>query len=75
MNMMVKPPAVDLLVVELREQIAELRTRLAIAQEDLIEMARDAGQAQGEIDTLKVHLDDLRRDRDAWREQAERRAG
>lgn len=75
MNMMVKPPPSDLLVLELREQIAELRTRLAIGEEDLMEMARDAGQAQGEIETLRAQMDELKADRDAWREQAERLAG
>lgn len=75
MNMMVKLPASDLLVLELRDQIAELRSRLAIGQEDLMELARDAGQAQGEIETLRAQMDELRVDRDAWREQAERLAG
>lgn len=73
--MMVKPPPSDLLVRELREQIAELRTRLAIGEEDLMGMARDAGRAQGEIETLRGQMDELRADRDAWREQAERLAG
>ena len=41
------------------ETLAELRTRLALADERLTE--------------LKTMLEDMRRDRDAWREQAQRR--
>ena len=42
------------------ETVAELRSRLALAEERLIE--------------LKAMLEDMRRDRDAWREQAQTRA-
>jgi chromosome segregation ATPase len=62
--------AANLLVVELRSQLAELRERLAIAQEDLIEMARDAGGAQAEIVALQARVADAEADRDAWRAQA-----
>ena len=62
--------AANLLVVELRSQIAELRERLAIAQEDLIEMARDAGTMQGAIAALNAQVLDLQAERDAWRAQA-----
>ena len=41
------------------ETVAELRTRLALAEERLSE--------------LKAMLEDIRRDRDAWREQAQTR--
>ena len=41
------------------ETVAELRTRLTLAEERLSE--------------LKAMLEDLRRDRDAWREQAQTR--
>jgi hypothetical protein len=41
------------------ETTAELRTRLALAEERLTE--------------LKAMLEDMRRDRDAWREQAQTR--
>ena len=41
------------------ETVAELRTRLALAEERLTE--------------LKTMLEDMRRDRDAWREQAQTR--
>jgi len=41
------------------ETVAELRTRLALAEERLTE--------------LKAMLEDMRRDRDAWREQAQTR--
>ncbi|WP_336490924.1 hypothetical protein [Methylobacterium nigriterrae] len=62
--------AANLLVVELRSQIAELRERLAIAQEDLIEMARDAGVMQGAIAALNTQVLDLQAERDAWQAQA-----
>jgi hypothetical protein len=42
-----------------RETMAELRTRLALAEERLSE--------------LRAMLEDMRRDRDAWREQAQTR--
>jgi hypothetical protein len=41
------------------EPVAELRTRLALAEERLTD--------------LKAMLEDMRRDRDAWREQAQTR--
>jgi hypothetical protein len=41
------------------ETVAELRTRLTLAEERLTE--------------LKATLEDMRRDRDAWREQAQTR--
>jgi hypothetical protein len=41
------------------ETVAELRTRLALAEERLSE--------------LKAMLEDMRRDRDAWRDQAQTR--
>ena len=41
------------------ETVAELRTRLTVAEERLSE--------------LKAMLEDIRRDRDAWREQAQTR--
>ena len=41
------------------ETVAELRTRVALAEERLTE--------------LKATLEDMRRDRDAWREQAQMR--
>ena len=41
------------------EMVAELRTRLTLAEERLSE--------------LKAMLEDMRRDRDAWREQAQTR--
>jgi len=41
------------------ETVAELRTRLALAEERLTE--------------LKAMLEEMRRDRDAWREQAQTR--
>jgi hypothetical protein len=41
------------------ETVAELRTRLALAEERLTD--------------LKAMLGDMRRDRDAWREQAQTR--
>ena len=41
------------------ETVAELRTRVALAEERLTE--------------LKATLEDMRRDRDAWREQAQTR--
>src|SRR5262249_13720801 len=41
------------------ETVAELRTRLTLAEERLTE--------------LKATLEDIRRDRDAWREQAQTR--
>src|SRR4051794_39474845 len=62
--------AANLLVVELRSQVAELRERLAIAQEDLIEMARDAGVTQGVLAAMAAQVGELEADRDAWRAHA-----
>ncbi|WP_128564301.1 hypothetical protein [Methylobacterium crusticola] len=62
----------SVLELELRNQLADLRERLAVAQEDLISMAHDAGAIDGEIMSLKAQMSEARADRDAWREQAER---
>ncbi|WP_336488835.1 hypothetical protein [Methylobacterium nigriterrae] len=62
----------DELVLELREQISQLQKRLAVAQDDLVAAAHEAGAAYGQIERLKAKLIALTADRDAWREQAER---
>jgi hypothetical protein len=64
--------AASLLILELRDRVIELQAQLAITQEDLIEMARDAGVAQAEINSLCAQVADLRADRDAWRALAKR---
>ena len=66
------PDASDAVVSALREQIAELEKRLGIAQEDLIDMAREAGALRSDLARLQAQLLVLTADRDAWRAQADR---
>jgi uncharacterized coiled-coil protein SlyX len=56
----------------LSQRIAKLESRLAIAHDDLAEMALRMGATRGEIVSLQAQLAATRIDRDAWRAQAER---
>ena len=60
------------MIADLKRQVAELERHLTTAQDELVEMARDAGLAQGRIKHLLSQVIVLAADRDAWREQAER---
>ncbi len=54
------------------QRIAKLEAQLAIAQDDMAEMALRIGAAQGEVASLRAQLMVTQVDRDAWRAQAER---
>ena len=54
---------------------AELRPQLAEAQEQLVEMAVDAGELHVEITALRVRLAHVEKQRDAWQAQAEHHSG
>ena len=62
--------AVELLA--LTAENAELRLQLAEAQEQLIEMAVDAGELNAEVEALRVQLAHVEKQRDAGRAEAER---
>ena len=68
----ISPPAViaDLERLTLQVEAAELRTQLAEAQEQCIEMAVDAGHLHAQIEGLMADLARVRADRDAWRRVA-----
>jgi hypothetical protein len=51
--------------------MADLMTRLAAAQDQLVEMARRQGASEAEANALKAQVEEVRTDRDAWRRQAE----
>lgn len=55
----------------------ELRQQLAETQEQCVELAVDAGQLHAEIEALRARLAQAKKDRDAWRAEAEqgRRTG
>ena len=53
-------PSLDITLLELAAENAELRLQLAEAQEQCIEMAVDAGALQAEIDTLRAEIAELR---------------
>lgn len=59
-------------VARAKAEFAELQSRLALAQNDLAEMALRFGAAQGEIDRLRTTLAITIVDRDAWQAQAQR---
>jgi septal ring factor EnvC (AmiA/AmiB activator) len=65
-------PALDLPLLELATENAELRLQLAEAQDQLIEMAVDAGELQALIEGLRAELAEARAERDAWRVQPTR---
>lgn len=48
--------ALDITLLELAAENADLRLQLAEAQEQCIEIAVDAGALQAEIDTLRAEL-------------------
>jgi uncharacterized protein involved in exopolysaccharide biosynthesis len=52
---------------------AELRQALAKAQDELIELAVDAGEQHAENAALRARLAEAERERDRWRAEAERR--
>ena len=61
------------LVLALATENAELRAQLAEAQEQLIELAVDAGELHVRIEALQDETTDLRADRDRWRAEAHAR--
>jgi hypothetical protein len=65
-------PTPDPVVPELRAQIGALEMRLRATQEELLEMAQKAGATEAELSALKAQMIEVRSDRDAWRQQAER---
>ncbi len=64
----------DLPLLELAMENAELRLQLAEAQDQLIEMAVDAGELQARIEGLQAELAEARAERDAWSAQPTRLA-
>jgi hypothetical protein len=60
------------MIAHLTRQVAELERRLATAQDDLVEMTREADLAHGRIKHLLSEVIVLAADRDAWRAQAKR---
>jgi regulator of replication initiation timing len=69
------PPTGDLFLLELATENAELRLQLAEAQEQLVEMAVDAGELNVEITALRLRLAHVEKQRDAWQAEAERHSG
>lgn len=65
----------DLLVLALTVENSELRQQLGEAQEQLVEMAIDAGQLHARIEALQAEVAALREERNAWRAAALRRPG
>lgn len=70
----VPPSALDPVIPELRAQITTLETRLKATQDELLAMAQKVGASEAEIAVLRVQAADLRTDRAAWQQQAERLA-
>ncbi len=64
----------DPLVPELRAQIGTLEMRLRAIQDELLVMAQKVGASEAEITALQAQAIEIRADRDAWRQQAERLA-
>jgi hypothetical protein len=64
----------DPLVPELRAQISLLEMRLKTTQDELVAMAQKVGATETELAALRARAMEIRVDRDAWRQQAERLA-
>lgn len=64
----------DIALLELATENTELRLQLGEAQDQLIEMAVDAGELQARIEGLEAKLAEARAERDAWRARPTRRA-
>jgi hypothetical protein len=64
----------DPLVPELRSQISLLEMRVKTTQDELLTMAQKVGAAETELAALRARAMEIRADRDAWRQQAERLA-
>jgi hypothetical protein len=64
----------DPLVPELRAQISLLEMRLKTTQDELLAMAQKVGATETELVALRARAMEIREDRDAWRQQAERLA-
>jgi chromosome segregation ATPase len=63
-------PTTELLT--LATENAELRSQLAEAQDQCVELAVDAGELQAEIEALRAQLAEVTDQRDAWQAEAER---
>ena len=63
-------PATELLIFAMEN--AELRSQLAEAQDQCVELAVDAGELQAEIEALRAQLAEVTDQRDAWQAEAER---
>jgi hypothetical protein len=68
------PTIPDPLVPELRAQISQLEVRLKAIQDELLVMAQKVGAGESKIVALQAQAIEIRADRDAWRQQAERLA-
>ncbi|TXN72836.1 hypothetical protein FV230_03415 [Methylobacterium sp. WL6] len=66
--------AQDLAFLELALENAEPRLQLTEAQDQLIEMAVDAGELQVLVEGLQAELAEAREERDAWRVRSTRLA-
>jgi hypothetical protein len=64
----------DPLVPELRSHISLLEMRVKTTQDELLTMAQKVGAAETELAALRARAMEIRADRDAWRQQAERLA-
>jgi hypothetical protein len=64
----------DPLVPELRAQISLLEMRLKTTQDEFLAMAQKVGATETELVALRARTIEIRADRDAWRQQAERLA-
>jgi RES domain-containing protein len=62
-------------LLALATENAELRLKLAEAQDQCIELAVDAGELHVEITALRLRLARVVKQRDAWQAEAERRDG
>lgn len=67
--------ALELALLELTAENADLHLQLAEAQEQCIEMAVDAGELQAYIEALRSELTLARTERDAARAQLSSRIG
>jgi hypothetical protein len=51
--------------------VADVMTRLATAQDQIVDLARKVGASEGELTALRGQVGDLRQERDKWAGLAE----
>jgi hypothetical protein len=64
-------PVSDAAIAAMSAAVADVMTRLATAQDQIVDLARKVGASEGELTALRGQVGDLRQERDKWAGLAE----